>query len=204
MLVPIVFNNTQPAQITYSITALDSSQKSYITLSSKELKQIEKIRAETQLALQKVDPVQDDNTEEDYYDLLEAKQRPVINHSGTSDPKYSLEKTEVLQHIKITNPGTFRLERALDQNNAEIRVGTFEVTIVQCPRVELVPMDIRDDGMRCIGTTETFDLKVYGVPPLTLKWHWEVAGRKESFLVEGIEGDHSVCSFYNFIATLIR
>ncbi|GJJ13358.1 hypothetical protein Clacol_007610 [Clathrus columnatus] len=192
VLVPVVFNNTRPAQITYSIASLDNLQKNYITLSLKELKQIEKTRIETQLDLQKVDPVQDENSEDDYYDLLEAKQRPAVTHSGSLDSKHHLEKTEVLQHIKVTHPGTIRLEKALDQGNTEIRIGTSEVTIVDCPRVELVPIDEKDDGMRCIGTTEIFDLKVYGMAPLTLKWHREVSGRKESFTVEGIEGDHDV------------
>lgn len=197
VLVPVVFNNTQPTQISYSIASLDNSQKSYIVLPLKELKQIEKARAEAQLVLHKVDPVQDESTEDDYYDLLEAKQRPLITHGGSLDSTYFLEKTEILQHIKITRPGTIRLERALDQSNAEIRLGTSEVTIVNCPRVELVPTNIRDSGLRCIGTTETLDLKIFGVPPLTLRWHRQVAGRKESFLVEGIEGDYKVGLFLN-------
>ncbi|KAF8527547.1 hypothetical protein BU17DRAFT_73948 [Hysterangium stoloniferum] len=203
-LIPVVFNNTQPTHVTYSVSALgNDSAKTFISLSSRDLKQIEKARSEALTVMQMSDPGDDGESEDDYYDQNDSiKQRPLIGRNAV-DPAYQLEKTEILQHIKITRPGVVRLERALDQNNADVRIRPTEVTIVQCPKVEFVKDTVTDDGKRCIGTTEVLNLNVFGVAPLTLKWHREVSGRRENFLVEGIEGDHNVKLKINNIHTYL-
>ena len=193
VLIPIVFNNTHPTYISYSLSTLgDDNSRVYVNLSSRDLKQIEKVRSDTLTALQQTDPDERDDTDDDYYDYNEPSRQRVLSRGTASDSEYRLGKTEVLQHIKVSRPGVVRLERALDQANTEVRVRPTEVTVVHCPKVEFVAGGIKDDGKRCTGATEVLDLKLYGVAPLTLKWHRDVAGRQEHFLVEGIEGSHAV------------
>ena len=190
-LIPIVFNNTHPIHISYSLSTLgDDSSQTYVNFSSRDLKQIEKARLDALIALKQANPDEEDGTDDDYYDHPHeiSKQRTLTG----LDLEYRLEKTEVLQHIKVSRPGIIRLERALDQTNSEVRIRPTEVTVVHCPKVEFVTGGLSDDEKRCVGTTEVLDLKMYGVAPLTLQWHREVAGRREDFLVEGIEGDHTV------------
>jgi len=187
VLIPIVFNNTRPAQITYSISPLSNEgSKAVVHLGGRDLKQIEKARSDALTALENAEPEEED-LDDDYYENTDSgKQLPLIVRSAANS-EYGLERTEVLQHIKVTKPGIVRLERALDQSNADVRLRPTEVTVVYCPKVEFV-VNENVEGRRCVGMGETLDLKVYGVTPLTLKWHREVSGRRENFLVEGIEG----------------
>ncbi|KAF8514743.1 hypothetical protein JB92DRAFT_3082946 [Gautieria morchelliformis] len=190
-LIPIVFNNTHPTHISYSLRSLgDDSSRTYVNLSSRDLKQIEKIRSDTLTALEQADPDESDDAEDDYYDYNDLSRQRALTGSNDPDLEYRLEKTEMLQYIKVSRPGVVRLERALDQANNEVRIRPTEVTVVYCPKVEFMPGGLTDDGKRCAGTSEVLDLKMYGVAPLALRWHRDVAGRRENFLVEGIEGHH--------------
>ncbi|KAF8585137.1 hypothetical protein K439DRAFT_1632955 [Ramaria rubella] len=192
VLVPVVFNNTQPTHISYSLSSLDDdSSRIYVNLSSRDLKQIERARSDTLIALQKADREEDADFEDEYYDHDSSGQRTMIK-GNTPDSHYRLEKTEVLQHIKVSRPGVVRLDRALDKTGAEVRIRPTEMIVVHCPKIEFMMDGFKEDRTRCAGTTEVLELKVYGVAPLTLKWHREVSGRREHFVVEGIEGDHKV------------
>jgi nucleoporin POM152 len=191
-LIPIVFNNTHPTHISYSISPLgDDGARMYVNLSSRELRQIEKVRSDALVALEQADPDEGDDTDDDF-DYNEPPRQRALSRGSSPDLEYRLEKTEVLQHIKVSRPGVVRLERALDQANTQVRIRPTEVTVVHCPKVEFVAGGSKDDEKRCVGTTEALDLKLYGVAPLSLKWHRDVAGRREHFLVEGIEGNHTV------------
>ncbi|KIJ53452.1 hypothetical protein M422DRAFT_241697 [Sphaerobolus stellatus SS14] len=195
VLLPVVFNNTQPTHLMYSISPLgDDVPKTLINLASRDLKQIEKARTDALLTLEHAEPEEEEDDEDDYYEYNELpKQRPLLIRSAANS-EYGLEKTEVLQHIKVNKPGIVRLERALDQSNADVRLRHTEVTVVYCPKVEFALEDNADEK-RCVGKEETLDLKVFGVAPLTLKWHREVSGRRENFLVEGIEGINTIGTY---------
>ena len=166
--------------------------RTYVNFSSRDLKQIEKIRSEALAALEQADPDEGDDTEDDYYDHHETSKQRALTTRNAPDLEYRLEKTEILQHIKVSRPGIVRLERVLDQANTEVRIRPTEVTMVHCPEVEFMTNGLKGDEKRCAGAVEDLNLKMYGVAPLTLKWHRDVAGHRENFLVEGIEGDHKV------------
>ena len=190
-----MFNNTQPTHISYSLSPLgDDGARIYVNLSSRDLRQIEKVRSDALTAFEQTDPDEGYDNDEDYYDYNEPTRQRTLTGGTSPDMEYRLEKTEMLQHIKVSRPGVLRLERALDQANTEVRIRPTEVRVVHCPKVEFVAGGIKEDEKRCAGTTETLDLKLYGVAPLALKWHRDVAGRREHFLVEGIEGGHTVRS----------
>jgi hypothetical protein len=116
--------------------------------------------------------------------------------SGTSAPYPPLQKTQSLWYIRVNKPGIVRLEGAGGGGGSgdAVWIRTVETTVVHCPSVRLTggPKDARDTMVRCTGSEEQIFLKVFGVPPLSLQWQREAAGKREQFLVEGIDGD-KVC-----------
>ncbi|KAH9835872.1 uncharacterized protein C8Q71DRAFT_100734 [Rhodofomes roseus] len=191
VLIPLLLNNTTPAGVRHSLVPLGYVEGSgakieRVDLSAKDLKAIENARLED-LQVARDAASKRDNDEYDEYDDEEDDQ-------SDAESPFKLQKTQSVTYIRVSKPGTLRLDRVLDTSNADARlVYPGEVTIVPCPRAEFVPDDIPD--MRCAtpgitsGAGEELNLQidVYGVPPLSLRWYKEVDGRRESFMVEGIE-----------------
>ncbi|KAF8560070.1 hypothetical protein OG21DRAFT_1502415 [Imleria badia] len=184
VLIPIIVNNTTPANVRYSFTPLTyiegqsgTGRIEHIELSGKDLKAIEQAR------LEGLQSVRVHSTEDEYED--DEDESP-----STSDSQ--LQKTQSLTHIRITKPGTIRLERILDSSGVAARLAhPLEVTVVPCPTAYYTDDSIAQpaDAIRCQGDTSDIDLTIdiRGVPPLSLRWSKYVDGKKESFLVEGIE-----------------
>lgn len=184
VLIPILVNNTTPANVRYSFTPLTyiegqsgTGRIEHIELGGKDLKAIEQARLE---GLQSI-RVQsaDDDYEED-------------EDEATSTSDSQLQKTQSLTHIRVTKPGTIRLERILDSSGAAARLAhPLEVTVVPCPTASYTDDSITQpaSAVRCQGDTSGVDLTIdiRGVPPLSLRWSKYVDGKKENFLVEGIE-----------------
>lgn len=104
----------------------------------------------------------------------------------------NLQSTQTIVHIPVNKPGgTVRLERVLDTTNAAARLAhPLEVVVVPCPTAEFSPETVADTNVRCAGQDKDLKLEIdiVGVPPLSLRWYKEVNGKREHFLVEGIEG----------------
>ncbi|KZT74944.1 hypothetical protein DAEQUDRAFT_659210 [Daedalea quercina L-15889] len=191
VLVPLLLNNTTPASVRYSLIPLGyvegpGTKIERVDLSSKDLKAIESARLEA-LQLARDSASRHGGDDYDEYDDEDEEYE-------TDPHAIKLQKTQSMTYIRLNKPGTLRLDRVLDSSNVDARlVYPGEVTIVPCPRAEFVPDDIAD--MRCAtpgvtsGAGEELNLQidVYGVPPLSLRWYKEVDGRRESFMVEGIE-----------------
>jgi nucleoporin POM152 len=199
VLIPILVNNTTPANVRYSFTPLTyiegqsgSGRIDHIELGGKDLKAIEQARLE---GLQSVRVYSaDDEYEEDEDDT-----------PSTSDSQ--LQKTQSLTHIRVTKPGTIRLERILDSSGVAARLAhPLEVTVVPCPTAYYTDDSIAQPAneVRCQGDTSGVDLAIdiRGVPPLSLRWSKYADGKKESFLVEGIEdSDRSHADSRNVVRT---
>ncbi|TBU54901.1 hypothetical protein BD310DRAFT_885314 [Dichomitus squalens] len=196
VLIPVLLNNTNPAALRYNLTPLAASETSrstsrieHVDLSVKDLRAIEQSRVDhLQLvrAAQKKDSDEYDEYDEDDDD------------EGHSLGQNHLQKTQHLTYIRLNKPGTLTLERVLDQSNVDARLlYPTEVTVVPCPRAEFSPESqavVKD--VRCAapglvsGSGEELQLEIdiYGVPPLSLRWYREAGRKRESFMVEGIEG----------------
>ena len=184
VLIPVLVNNTTPANVRYSFTPLTyiegqsgTGRIEHIELGGKDLKAIEQDRLEGLQSVRVHSP--DDEYEEDEDDT-----------PSTYDSQ--LQKTQSLTHIRITKPGTIRLERILDSSSVAARLAhPLEVTVVPCPTAYYTDDSIAQPAneVRCQGDTSGIDLTIdiRGVPPLSLRWSKYVDGKKESFLVEGIE-----------------
>ncbi|KAF5388595.1 hypothetical protein D9757_004684 [Collybiopsis confluens] len=183
VLVPVLLNNTSPTALRFSVTPLgfNSGQPEFFDLSGKELRAIEQARLDN---LQLVRP----SSQEDYD---EYDDEPLPNQSSSS-----LQQTQALVHIRLSKPGIVRLERILDSSSVEARIlMPLEVTVAPCPQARFAPDQHSADNVRCAGQDSDTQLMmdISGVPPLSLRWAKNINGKREAFLVEGIEG-HSYSS----------
>jgi nucleoporin POM152 len=211
VLIPILLNNTEVSNVRYTIIPLGyvggesvggSGKIDYVELSAKDLKGIEDSRAER---LQAVRPSGNGNPKldvEDYeYDEYDDEDSDDYSDSDTNghSSHSSLQKTQSITHIRIKKPGTVRLERVLDTSNTAARLShPLEVIVAPCPTVEFAPDKLQP--VRCAGQSLNSDIDtdvdlglaidLKGVPPLSLRWFKEVNGKREHFLVEGIESEH--------------
>lgn len=205
VLVPILVNNTTPANIRYSFTPLTyvegqsgTGRIEHIELSGKDFKAIEQARLEglQSVRVHSADDEYDDDDDDET--------------QSTSDAQ--LQKTQSLTHLRVTKPGTIRLERILDSSGVAARLAhPLEVTVVPCPTAYYTDDSVAQpaDAVRCQGDASGVDLTIdiRGVPPLSLRWSKYVDGKKESFLVEGIEdsdpASHSHADSRNVVRTKI-
>jgi nucleoporin POM152 len=199
VLIPILLNNTDPFLVKYSLVPLGYVEGAANTgkgravgkvehreLSRRDLKSIEEARIEgSQLA--RPSQVARDVEEYDEYDDDDD------SDNDKNDVGPSLQATQSLHYIRLTKPGTLRLERVLDASHTDARIMyPAEVTVAPCPRVEFMNDRIssHEQHVQCAGQDPDLELmiSIHGVPPLSLRWYKEVNGNREHFLVEGIEG----------------
>ncbi|KAF7968974.1 hypothetical protein HWV62_28777 [Athelia sp. TMB] len=198
VLIPVLLNNTDIANLRYTITPLGyvegesgKGKIDYVELSAKDLKAIEAARQE---GLQVSRPLtsangkrESDDYEYDEYDDEDNEAEDLSLSLAAS----SLQNTQSLVHIRLRKPGTVRLERVMTTSNVPARLGNLaEITVVPCPQAEFAPDKL--ETIRCAGQDPDLQLNIdiRGVPPLSLRWHKDTNGKREHFLVEGIEGGH--------------
>ncbi|KAI0652414.1 hypothetical protein C8Q79DRAFT_98543 [Trametes meyenii] len=198
VLIPLLLNNTTPNSVKYTLTPLGYSENSrnagkveHLEFSAKDLRAIEQSRAE-HLRLVRAAAAQKGHDEYDEYDDDEDDDHALSTGHGT------LQKTQDLTYIRLSKPGTLRLESVVDQSSVDARlVYPNEITVVPCPRATFTPesmtkvKDVRCATPRLVsgaGEEVELEIDIYGVPPLSLRWTREVGSKRESFMVEGIEG----------------
>jgi nucleoporin POM152 len=186
VLIPVLLNNTNLHGLKYSLTPLGHDgmgpgKVEYIDLTAKDFKAIEQSRLDGLKSSRPSSSTTRDSEEYDEYDEED-------NESQTSHS--SLQTTQSLIHIRLTKPGTLRLERVFDSSNIDARLAyPASVTVVPCPRVEFFDDELPKEDVRCSGEDSELQLMIdtYGISPLSLRWLKTVNGIREHFLVEGIE-----------------
>jgi nucleoporin POM152 len=188
VLLPILLNNTHVAGLKYSTSPLNApTEKTFIDVTAKHLEQTR--QEHLQLTTTTSSPPATDY--EDEYDDEGEDDGPTMNQS-------KLQKSQSLVYLRISRPGVIRLEAVWDGIRNEARlVQPSEVVVVPCPSVTFVDAAGQDDAVRCVGQDNNMDLmiSVNGVPPLSLRWLKTINGKKNQFLVEGIEGPRYSDSF---------
>jgi nucleoporin POM152 len=202
VLVPILLNNSNPTSLRYTVTPLGHSESSggkieSVSLSARDIKAIENTRLE-QLRVTKT-------TKQEYYDDSVDDYDDDYDNSDSRDAPSSLprlQKTQSLVHIRLSKPGTIHLKGVSDSSGVDARISyPSEITIAPCPHAQFVDGDAlnRGDNIKCaapglntLGEDKDIrlTLSIFGVPPLSLKWFKEINGRREYFIVEGIETEH--------------
>jgi nucleoporin POM152 len=187
--VPILLNNTNLSGLKYSVTPLGyptdvaHGKVELVEISAKDIKAISQAFRD---ALQQARPsrlgIPEDRDEYDDDDE---------SHEQTSHSM--LQKSQSVVYLRLTRPGTIRLEHVLDVSGVEARLSHSEVVVVPCPEVAFVEdVQSTNDTIRCAGQDSDIKLMidVRGVPPLSIRWLKTINGVREQFLVEGIETDH--------------
>lgn len=207
VLVPILLNNTTPIGIRYTLLPLGHGESQEIVgkvetydLNAKDIRAIEQSRQES-LELTRTNANKRDVNDPDYDEYDDGDEE-----DPTESPVDALQKSQTLVHVHVAKPGTLRLERVIDSADFDARLAyPLEVVIAPCPKAEFVPDDIsRGDNVRCAaagvvsgykgstpGEDVDFNLDIFGVPPLSLRWYEDINGRREYFTVEGIVGDQT-------------
>ena len=207
VLVPVLLNNTTPIGIRYTLLPLGHGEGQEVVgkvetydLNVKDIRAIEQSRQES-WELTRTNANKRDITDPDYDEYDDGEEDGIVQSSANA-----LQKSQTLVHVRVTKPGTLRLERVIDSADVDARLAyPLEVVIAPCPKVEFVPDDIsRGDDVKCAapgvvsgykdtipGEDVNFNLDIFGVPPLSLRWYEDVNGRREYFTVEGIVGDQT-------------
>ena len=71
--------------------------------------------------------------------------------------------------FQIVEPGAYKLERAVDKTEKDIRIYGSEVIVVDCPFAEISSFNV-DESHFCQGETAALNIFVNGVPPLHLTY----------------------------------
>ena len=205
VFIPIVLNNTRSVSLVqYSISPLaDRGPRDYVNITSRELGKMQLAATALFADQARMSGSGEGDDEYDDEDTVEEvprrhPQQQLSTFVGNPPrPLLTLEKTQSITYIRVTRPGVIRLERVLDSTNADVRIPRLiqsQTTVVECPTAR-----IEDDGLakvQCAGAARDVHIDVRGTVPMSLKWHRDVAGKREDFLVEGIEGSAEVHDNY--------
>lgn len=186
--IPVLFNNTNPTQLTYSLADLSSpSIRANHTIRGADILNRLDVHHHVEQEEQLSQVLSEDEAfdiEFGEYDDPRAKQQHLNQPKAITDNHPPLQRTQRLRWIKLSKPGTIRLENVYDGRN-EVRLRAVEVTVVQCPHAKFIgPEDIK---IRCGGAKEQMTMQLSGVPPLRLEWQRELSGKTETTVVEGID-----------------
>lgn len=183
VLIPVLLNNTTPAELRFSLTPPGHDIPEFLELTAKDLKAIEQDRLAALRASRPSTSVLDSDEYDEYDDDEDVAQE-------SQGARSLLQSTQSIVHIRISRPGRLRLESLLDQSRVPVRIlYPSTINVVPCPTVEFIDKELMEDNVRCSGQDPDLELmiRVYGVPPLSLRWLKTINGRREHFLVEGIE-----------------
>ncbi|KAG8703735.1 hypothetical protein FRC08_002662 [Ceratobasidium sp. 394] len=171
--IPIVFNNSQPHVLQFSISPLgDKGPRTYVNVTRSDLHSIESTRTKLIAHTQTPAVIRPRIvlSEADEWDQLDDDDSSAQQSKSRSDGQIVLSKSERLAHIRVVQAGVVRLERVLDKTGADFRIKYSEVVVVECPSVGFVPVDDAKKGKRCVGDAEDASVRARGVAPLELKW----------------------------------
>jgi nucleoporin POM152 len=205
--VPVLFNNTDPSQITYTLTehASDPSTKSRpsstVILKKKDiLTRIDWSQSES--PSEEGGNVVTTLSEDEAFDLEfgESEDPRVVaqNHHQQSHHQKAfpeLQRTQLLRWIKVTKPGTIKLENVVD-GKTDVRMREVEVPVVVCPIAQFIGSGeeaATPEKVLCRGDSEELVMLMTGVPPMRLEYQRVLGNNREETTVEGLDPDQKVC-----------
>ncbi|KAA1138326.1 hypothetical protein PGTUg99_030566 [Puccinia graminis f. sp. tritici] len=199
--IPILFNNSIPHLLQYSVMNFTTGEKLLKNLTHAQLQPLTK-QKKTQKSLE--DWLEDEegewSLENDNQAQSNQNPRPRPQQSISSG-ELKLSPTQHLYNLDIHHIGVIRLERVLDKDNMDIRIARTEALVVECPSASFLsdPADSGDkkfspwpsstgakENHKCIGDTENFGLVVKGLAPLSLTYQQTVNGQRKLVKLEGI------------------
>ncbi|GAA5923031.1 hypothetical protein JCM1841_000288 [Sporobolomyces salmonicolor] len=220
-LIPLIFNNTSPSKLTYTLTSLDDPSNSHqYTIPASSLVRPSRRHPHHQL---------ESSASEDDDELALAAEwslvpaasqsQQAVRHrlpsSPSRDPRdssspFDLSPSESLYYLPISAIGSVRLDSVLDTDGHSIKIrrkrapgkieGFEEAKILRCPRAGFDLEGGEREQHRCLiaeGVAESFPLvlTVSGVAPLKVRWHSREGdpekGLRKDESLDGIVGSSS-------------
>lgn len=209
--IPILFNNSIPHLLQYSITNFTTREKSLRNLTHTQLKSISKQKKKQKTLEDWLEDEEGDWSSLDTDNRVQPVQstRPRTQQSTTID-ELKLSSTQHLYHLDVFHTGVIRLERVLDKENMDVRISRTEALVVECPWASFSsdpstshsaggnadkkfipwPSSLTSNGAKdthkCLGNTEDFGLVVKGLAPLSLTYQQIINGQRKSIKLDGI------------------
>ncbi|PWN88247.1 hypothetical protein FA10DRAFT_268452 [Acaromyces ingoldii] len=218
--IPLVFNNTEPQFVSYSVTPFDGSAplvfnvtipRGALTRLGEANKEWQRARGEDELDLE-LDDLDDyqqassgggagnrgsELVRRDKHHQQQQQQQQQ-QHQQQPHAKAGATNEATLFHLPIKNVGRVRLERVLDKNRFDARLSKSEIMIVECPSAAFI------DGTRaasapkgrktdmCPGDEASLDVRVRGLAPLRLHYTRQSSLRrgKEPLSISHISSHH--------------
>lgn len=197
--IPIIFNNSVPHLLQYSVTNFTTGEKTLFNLTHAQLHPLSRQKkTKKSLELWIEDEGNEWFTKETQDDHM--LQAPLTHHQSKPRPESGLERTQHLYNLDIRQIGLIRLERVLDEETMDIRIARTEALVVECPRASFlttrpsssnkllswVAPGPSEDSHKCVDETEDFGMVVRGLAPLSLSYHRIIDGQRTLMKLEGI------------------
>ncbi|KAG8857714.1 hypothetical protein FRB91_010951 [Serendipita sp. 411] len=191
--VPILFNNSEPSYITYSSAGLhDPNIRSTHNLRKKEIltrldtHQLVDTGSSDEASSKVLSEDEAFDIEFGEYDDPRLKQSHLSQQKTAMDKYPPLQKTQRIRWIKISKPGTIKLETVQD-GKMDVKLRDASVTIVKCPTARFTGPE--EEKIRCRGDKDKLYMETFGVPPLKLEWQHDLGGKREVTTVESLNPD---------------
>ncbi|MBW0477738.1 hypothetical protein O181_017453 [Austropuccinia psidii MF-1] len=198
--IPILFNNSIPNLLQYSVLNFTTGEKTLHNLTRAQLRPLSK-QKKPQKSLEDWLEDEEDNWSSTTANQAQASQQPRSrSQQSISQDGIKLSPTQYLYNLEIFHTGVIRLERVLDEDTMDIRIARTEALVVQCPKARFGPKSDRVEKKvlswssltnenkyhRCVGEAEDFGLVVEGLAPLSLTYQQIINGQAQQANLEGI------------------
>ncbi|GAA5892621.1 hypothetical protein JCM5296_006177 [Sporobolomyces johnsonii] len=221
-LIPLIFNNTVPSKLTYTLTSLDDPSVSHqYTIPASSL-----VRPSRRYPHHQLESSANEDDDElalaAEWSLVPAasQSQQALRHRLPSSPSrdlrdpaspFDLSPSESLYYLPISAIGSVRLDSLLDTDGHPIKIrrkrapgkteGFEEAKILRCPRAGFDLEGGEREQHRCLiagGVAESWSLglMVSGAAPLKVRWHSREGdsekGPRKDESLDGIVGSSSV------------
>lgn len=129
------------------------------------------------------------------YSRIDPQTNDYSRHNITGrDLKNMLKHTEYQKSkvwhfsIPVSEPGLYKLERVRDTSRMDVRLYRAQALVVQCPSASLIiPERLRNDPDRCTRDLDELSLRVFGLPPLRVKYNRWIEGQERTSIIDSVK-----------------
>ena len=200
LFIPIVFNNSLPYEVTYSVRSFDTGHAKVESVPASSLTKPASRTPRRAIA----DSETDDDIEPGAVTIRTANLdlamlssvRPADSLAWIPE---TLEASEHLLYLSVSKPAVLTLRHVTDRRGDRFHVTPHkEAIVVECPSSSS-DVDAKGSGairspaqIRCVGEEETIAFEARGVGALKVAWRKRSKDTTSSGVIEGIEDEHEL------------
>lgn len=174
--IPILFNNTDPLAISYSITSINDDgslgDETFLELKGKEL-----VKNSLTNVLNDDDNDDLDDDGRDLYNSYSYDELSLLPRGQNVNPPPSLQRTQSIRYLPLTSSSTLpsspfivRLKHVVDKHSElDARIAKTDALIVECPSAGF-GIEERLDGDLCVGDKIGLQLGVRSAGGANVGW----------------------------------